>query len=377
MTSTNIPVWENGVWEGVPRLEGEVDADVCVVGLGGSGLAAVDELLGAGQRVVGIDAGVVGGGAAGRNGGFLLAGLAAFYHDAVAAHGRERARAIYRHTLEGLDRMERETPDVMRRVGSLRIAMTREEVEDCRRQLDAMRADGLPAEWYEGPEGVGLRIPGDGVFQPLARCRILARRAVEAGARLFEHSPAVEVTGTEVRTPAGRVRCERVVVAVDGWLERLLPELEGRVRTVRLQMLATAPTDEVRFPLPVYARYGYEYWQQLPDGRIVLGGFRDRGGEGEWGAAPVPAEPVQGALEAFLREELGVDAPITHRWAASVGYTPDGLPILEEVRDGVWVAGGYNGTGNVVGMLSGRAAARLALGRPSAFARALRDSTVH
>jgi gamma-glutamylputrescine oxidase len=52
-----------------------------------------------------------------------------------------------------------------------------------------------------------------------------------------------------------------VVVAVDGCLEDLMPELKGRVRTARLQMLATAPAPEVKFTLPVYRRYGYDYWQ--------------------------------------------------------------------------------------------------------------------
>src|SRR5690606_21859933 len=115
----------------------------------------------------------------------------------------------------------------------------------------------------------------------------------------------------------GRVSCGAVVVAVDGRLERLLPELAGRVRTARLQMLATAPTGEVRLPRPVYRRYGFEYYQQLPNGRLVFGGFRDRGGDGEWTADARPHEAVQTLLERYLRDELGVTAPITHRGAAA------------------------------------------------------------
>ena len=64
-------------------------------------------------------------------------------------------------------------------------------------------------------------------------------------------------------------------------------------------------------------------------------------------------------------------ADITHRWAASVGYTPDGLPVLEEARAKTWAVGGYNGTGNIAGPLSARAAARLACGKSSAWAAAL------
>ena len=91
----NIPAWVERL-ESVdyPMLTGDFEADVCVVGLGGSGLSCVHELLRLGQRVIGIDAGTVGGGAAGRNGGFLLAGTAEFYHDTVAALGPPSMRSV-------------------------------------------------------------------------------------------------------------------------------------------------------------------------------------------------------------------------------------------------------------------------------------------
>lgn len=377
MQTDNTPVWDDPPGLALPSLRGDVEADVCVVGLGGSGLACVGELLGLGARVVGIDAGPVAGGAAGRNGGFLLAGTYHFYHDAVERYGHARALRLYRLTLVEMDRMARETPEAVRRTGSLRVASSAEEEDDCRAQLDAMRADGLPAASYEGPEGRGLLIPTDAAFHPVLRCRALARRAAEAGARLFERSPALSVSGTEVATERGRVRCGRVVVAVDGRLEAVLPELAGRVRTARLQMLATAPAPEVSVPRPVYARWGYEYWQQLPDGRVALGGFRDHAEAEEWTHAAEPSARVQGLLERFLREEIGVRAPVTHRWAASVGYTADGLPVLEETRPGVFAAGGYSGTGNVVGALCGRAAAQLAVCGASEIADAFAPDAPH
>jgi glycine/D-amino acid oxidase-like deaminating enzyme len=364
----NTPVWDEGGWAGLPRLEGDVSADVCVIGLGGSGLSCIAELLRLGASVVGLDAGMVAGGAAGRNGGFLLAGGAEFYHDAVAAWGRERALAIYRATADEVDRFTAETPDAVRRVGSLRIAASDDEVDDCRAQMAAMQADGLGVEWYEGAEGTGLLIPTDGAFNPLLRCRTLARRLADAGARLFEHSPAETPRAGEVRTPRGRVRCAKVIVAVDGRLETLVPALAGRVRTARLQMVATAPLPEIRFPRPCYMRYGFEWWQQLPDGRIALGGFRDRAGESEWTHDSAPHDAVQEMIDGFLRGTLGVREPITHRWAASVGYTENGLPVLAEVEPGLWACGGYSGTGNVVGALCGRAAAQLALTGSSGIA---------
>lgn len=362
MTASTDPVWEDRGWTALPVLRGDVRADVCVVGLGGSGLTAVHELEARGATVVGLDAGPVGGGAAGRNGGLLLAGLARPYHQAVAQLGRSTAALLYRRTLEEMDR----TP-FTRRVGSLRIEDDAALLADARAQAAALRADGFEAVDCSGPEGEGVLFPADGVLQPLARVRSLAQQAVSP---LFERSPALSVTGTAVTTPQGSVRCGAVVVAVDGNLDLLLPEVP--VRTVRLQMLATAPLgrasrEDPRFARPVYYRDGHEYWQLLPSGRLALGGFRDLGGEEEQTRSTDPSPRVQGALEAFLRGRLGVDAPVTHRWAASVGYTDDHLPFLGEVRPGVWACGGYSGTGNVVGALCARQAAAGALGARADF----------
>src|SRR5690242_9117251 len=89
----------------LPILEADIDADVCVVGLGGSGLTCVNALASGGRRIVGIDAVGVAAGAAGRNGGFLLGGLAMFHHDAVIRLGHSTATAIYEETLKQIDRM--------------------------------------------------------------------------------------------------------------------------------------------------------------------------------------------------------------------------------------------------------------------------------
>jgi glycine/D-amino acid oxidase-like deaminating enzyme len=350
-----VPVWDDGCWTPLPTLHGDVSADACVIGLGGSGLTLIEELLCRDERVIGIDAHDVGAGAAGRNGGFLLAGAYDFYHDAVRRHGRERAQAIYAATLEEMPRIADAAPGTVRFVGSKRIAANAAEIRDCREQLATMQADGWPAEWYEGPDGIGLFIPTDGAFDPLARCRMLATRARRDGATLFAQTRVDAIEGTQVHTPHGVIHCGRVFVAVDGKLETVLPELVGRVRTARLQMLACAPTTEVTIPCPVYYRGGYEYWQQLPDGRIALGGLRDHGGPEEWSLEPKPTEAVQSGLETFLRTHIKVSAPITHRWAACAAYTETGLPILEQVRENVWALGGYSGTGNVIGALCARA----------------------
>lgn len=349
----------------LPVLEGTAAAEVAVVGLGGSGLAALQLLREQGVRAVGLDAVGVAAGAAGRNGGFLLAGAAPFHHDLVAAIGRDRAVALYERTLAEMDRMTRETPGALRRTGSLRIAHNDEELADCAAQRDAMLRDGLPVEDYDGPAGRGLRFPADGALEPVDRCRMLAGRLLDTGCPLFGGARVTALEGRRVVTEGGEVRCTRVVVAVDGGLEQLLPELAGQVRTARAQMLATAPVPlRADLAQPVYARWGWDYWQQLPDGRVTLGGHRDRGGEAEWTADVRTSPVVQAGLEALLRDRLRVAGEVTHRWAGAIAFTPDRLPVLSEVRPGVFAAGAYSGTGNVVGALCGRAAAAAALGLP-------------
>ena len=118
----------------------------------------------------------------------------------------------------------------------------------------------------------------------------------------------------------------------------------------------------------MYFRDGHDYWQQLPDGRIALGGGRDVGGDAEWQAGAGVSPLVQRHLETLLRERLGVRAAITHRWSAPVAFTRSGLPVFGEHRPGVFVTGAYNGTGNVFGALCGRAIAQLALGERTELA---------
>ncbi|HEU5268601.1 MAG TPA: FAD-binding oxidoreductase [Jatrophihabitans sp.] len=361
-------------WPGLDRLTGEVTADVCVIGLGGSGLAAVGELLRRELSVVGLDAGRVAAGAAGRNGGFLLAGPAISVHQAADGWGLPAALRLYRQTLAEIDTLaELLGPEVIRRVGSLRLAglpgepadaaeqADRErELADCRHQLAVMTELGLPAQWYSGELGEGLFLPQDAAMNPARRALGLAAH-YRRSAGLFENSRALAIEGRTVRTPHGRVSAGLVIVAVDGKLELLLPELAGRVRTARLQMLATAPVRPGRLPCPVYGRWGYDYAQQDAAGRLYVGGGRDTDVENEWTTDTSPSPAVQAWIERIAARFAGGPAPVTHRWAASAGYTPDGRPIVAEVRPGVIACGGYSGTGNLVGPVAARAAVALAL----------------
>ena len=349
--------WDAGLdWPGLPQLDGDITADACVVGLGASGLAAVAELADRGLSVVGVDAGRVAAGAAGRNGGFLLGGGAPFLHDAIARWGEDVAVELYRATLGELAGM----PDgLVRRVGSLRLASDEAELTDCAHHAAALRVHGFAVEEYEGELGRGLFLPDDAAMNPARRALAMAA-AVARRAQLYEHTRVSTVDATRVVTDRGVISAAAVIVAVDGRLEALLPGLSDRVRTARLQMLATAPVP-AKLPCPVYCRWGYDYAQQDPDGRLLVGGGRDRSAEEEWTFDVTPTAPVQAWIELVAQGLAGRAIGVTHRWAASVGYTPDGRPLCVDVAPRVVACGGYSGTGNLVGPLTARAAVALAL----------------
>lgn len=367
--------WDDAVadWPGFAPLDGDTTADACVVGLGASGLAAVEALVERGLSVVAVDAGRVAAGAAGRNGGFLIGGPELALHRAIEAWG-QAAVGLYRETLAELDRLlDLLGPQVVRRVGSIRLAgLPGEpasdaeaadrvaELADCELQAAALRAHGIAVEEYVGPLGRGLYLPDDAATNPAVRATRLASLLAPRAA-LHEHTRVTGIQAGAVKTERGTISAGRIVVAVDGRLDALLPQLAGRVRTARLQMLATAPLGVVRLPCPVYGRWGYDYAQQRPDGRLFVGGGRDRFLDAEWTADTEPSEPVQTYIETVAARMAGQPVAVTDRWAASVGFTPDDRPLCTLVADGVVAVGGYNGTGNLVGPVAARAAVALAL----------------
>lgn len=336
-----------------PSLDTNLEADLCVVGLGASGLRAAMHGAQRGLRVVGIDAGLIAGAAAGRNGGLLLAGTADFYNDACDRLGNARAKVVYQHTLDELDQVVALLEGNARMTGVLRAEDTEEGLKHAARHLAALQRDGFTAHEYDGPQGQGIVIPTDGSFHPVQRAMTFAQLATNLGVQLFENTSTSSVSSNEVITAHGVISARYVLVATDGFLRRVLPELVTDIRQVRLQMLATAP-DSLELEYPSYSHFGYDYWQQRPDGRVAIGGGRHRVMESEFTDDDTPTRELFEYLEARLRG-LGVHAPVTHHWAAIVSYANNDVPVAREVMPSVWGLGAFNGTGNVIGTMLGRA----------------------
>ena len=335
--------------------------DVEIVGGGITGCSCALALARAGLRVRLREARTIAGGASGRNGGFALRGGAMSYASAREWLGPETAALYWRLTETYVDRMQELGGDALHRTGSLRLAGD-DEREELLAEYEALREDGFEAEWQDelpaplaGRFGGALFHPDDAVLQPARLVRRLAAAAAVAGIELREHDRVEDLDGLEAPT---------VVVATDGYPSGLLGELEGLIIPTRGQMLATEPLEERLFPLPHYGRHGFDYWHQNDEGRLLVGGFRDADMDSEFTASEETTERIQGALEGFVESLLGRRPEITHRWAGVFGLVPDLMPVVGPVpgREGLWVAGGYSGHGNVLGLMCGELVANAITG---------------
>jgi gamma-glutamylputrescine oxidase len=391
----SVPYWLDEPYDPRPPLTGDIEVEACVVGAGVAGLSCARRLAAHGIEAMVVERDTVAGGASGRNGGFLIAGLAPFHNDAVELYGRDYARRVYARTLEAQQEMyelaaELGVGDAVRKVGSLRVSGSEEEAEHVRSHVEALGEDGFPGELLEREElppalrrsaWNGCLTDDDGSLHPARWIRALADDAERAGVRIHEGSEvrgpiaaprdgpvevreAVAAGGDAAAEHAAVVRAHHVIVAADGALPRLVPSYAGRVRARRLHMVATEPLAERIVGQLVYARWGYEYFQQRPDGRILAGGFGDLDGEASYTDSAQGDPRIWDRIERYLREDVGVEAAITHRWTGTVGYTEDRRPVVGRVpgRPNLWVAGGYSGTGNVPGFLAGQELADMIAG---------------
>jgi gamma-glutamylputrescine oxidase len=338
------------------RLEGRVDLEI--VGGGVTGVSAALAAARGGLRVRLHEAREIASGASGRSGGFALRGGAMPYDVARRDLGHERAKQLWDLSERALDDMAELAGDALRRTGSLRVAVDADERLEVRAAYEALHEDGFAAEWVDDYFHGALKHPRDCSLRPARWVRRLAALASEAGTDLRERSRVESVDELDA---------DHVLIATDGYTEGLLPSLDAAIRPVRGQVIATEPLSRLLFECPHYGRRGFDYWQQTDDRRLILGGRRDTQVDHEFTNEEMTTEPIQRELESFAAELIGEQPRITHRWAGLFGQTEDQLPLAGAVpgRDGLWVAAGYSGHGNVLGFACGELVAQAVLGRPA------------
>ena len=329
-----MPVWLGE--RGLPER-----AEVLIVGGGITGAALLYWL--GGQAVLVERAGRLAYGASGRNAGFLMAGVASNHAEAVERYGRARAAEIYAFTVQthGLLAEALAGRAQYLRRGSWRIARSEQEAEELAHSESLLREDGFEVSFT----GDRLLTPGDGEHHPAMTVAAIAAPYAES-VRLGVGVDGLQATADGVRVFSDGAEClaGAVVLATNAYTPQLLPLVP--IRPVRAQMLASAPVATPLVERPTSADRGFQYWRQRADGRVLVGGYRNLALDQEVGYDERPTDFLQQHLERHLRQ-LGVEEPVTHRWAGTMGFTDDELPLVGAVpgMPGVYVCGGYTGHG--------------------------------
>jgi gamma-glutamylputrescine oxidase len=393
------PVWQDQPPIAAPTVEGDLRADVAVIGGGLTGLSTAYHLAAArpGIQVAVLEAESFGAGASGRNTGMLGPGVGQSLAALAGRLGAPAAGALYRETLRAVSatralvEQEHIACD-LRMTGQLLRARTAGDRRRLARQAALMRALDLPVETVEaealpalapargdttdGP--AALRLPHAGILHPGKLVAGLAARASARGVRLYQRARVREIAdGRPLRLSlegGGQVTADHVVVATAGYTAALGLQ-RGRVLPVHLQALATEPLPPATLAAlrwsgregVVEARRLFNYFRLTADDRLVFGGGAPRY---HWGGR-APGDDAARAL-VQLRRELDATfpgaldrVPITHVWTGVIGYTLDALPAIgrDPRRPGVLQAVGWCGHGLALSVAAGEWLARLLLDR--------------
>lgn len=380
----HAPSWYAATAVPAPRrkpLHGDRRADVCIVGAGFTGLSAALHLARAGLSVVVLEAHRAGWGASGRNGGQVGSGQrldqdwieARLPGDARALWDiAEEAKALVRDLADSL-------PGVDWRPGIAHALRKPQEVAEARRYADRLARDygydriepldrdALAALIGSDAYAGGELDHGAGHVHPLNLALGMAAQAEAAGARLHEGSPVLSVlpgNPARVRTAAGQVTADHVILACNGYLGGLEPQVAARVMPINNFIVATEPLGD-RAPLArdiavADSRFVVNYWRQTPDGRLLFGGGESYG----WRFPDIAATVRKPMLRVYPQL---ADARIDHAWGGTLAITATRAPCFLRVRPNVLSASGYSGHGVALATMAGRILAVAVQGQAGQF----------
>jgi gamma-glutamylputrescine oxidase len=369
----------------LPPLQGAVRADVCIVGGGYTGLSAALHLAQRGMSVVVLEAHRVGFGASGRNGGQVGSGQRLDQGALEAAVGLADARRLWDFAQEAKDMVRgliaaHDMP-VRFHPGIAHACWSEGEVRDAARYAEKLRRDyGYDQIEPLSHEEIGRLIPsgvfaggemdrGAGHVHPLNYAIGLARAAQAAGAVIHEAS---EVTGIAhgatpvVTTAQGTVTCDHLILACNGYLGALEPQVAARVMPINNFIVATEPLGDrakevLAEPVAVAdTKFVVNYWRLSEDNRLLFGG-----GESYGYRFPDIIKTVRKPmLEVYpsLR-----DVKIDHAWGGTLAITMTRNPCFLRVAPNVLSASGYSGHGVALATLAGRILAEAVAGQAERF----------
>ena len=346
-------------------LEGRAEAAVVVVGAGYTGLACALTLARAGRAVIVLEAGEIGHGASGRNGGQVIPGLKHDPDELLARLGRDRGEKLVRLVGGAADRVfaliaKHHIDCQARQCGWIQLAHSAAAAKTAIARARQWKVRHAPVELLAGERlaplaGTGAYACGwldrrGGALQPLSYARGLARAAMGFGARVHTGSAVTRIARDKEEwvavTARGEARAREVVLATDAYSGSLWPELVTNQLVVSSVQIATGPLPEAirRTILPGGAvasdtRKLVHYFRLDHEGRFVIGG---RGSAGD--GVPESVYAALGRAAARLYPALA-DVQWPYRWYGRVGITRDWLPHLAEVAPGIWAALGYCGRG--------------------------------
>lgn len=371
---STVSIWQDtSIWPALPHRREE--ADVCIIGAGIVGSTLATFLTQAGKSVIVLEARDIALGASGRNAGHVSVHYKAGYARAVAQFGRAavkearalgfRNRAIVKGFLDAYG-VWYEQP------GSLTLAWNADEAKELEADARALTADGYDIEYYDHDP------TGRGFFGGIRQSGDMATQSYWLTTQVMAHSGATVIPNCAVRSieqgggivtvhgQRATVRAAQVCLCTNAYSRTLHPYFADKVFPTRGQMLATAPAPTRFMEMTMGCEWGYDYFRQLPDGRFIIGGRRNRHVEEEVGYNDHETTPhLQAGLESFLHRyfpELN-GLPIEHRWSGIMGFTADGMPLVGQLPglSNVYFAVGFTGGGMGIGPATAERTAELML----------------
>ncbi|WP_051929179.1 FAD-binding oxidoreductase [Thermopetrobacter sp. TC1] len=372
-------------------LRKDLRVDVAIIGAGLTGLSAALDLAEQGVRTAVLEAGPIGWGATGRNGGQICTGYTVSmksFEKHLGRHGAQETFAISEEAKALIrERCEKYDIDCALAWGYLICANKPSQMDDLKEWAEELAAYGydrcriIDKATLEA-EHLGSRVyhgalvdPGAGHFHPLKYAYGLARAAEEAGARIFEHSPVLEVEeerdgGIVLSCAEGHVRCDHLIIAANAYLGRLFPRLARRILPVASYVIATEPLGEERArglikrnEAVADANFVVDYFRLTPDHRLLFGGRCSYTG---WHPKDLAAFMRPRMLRVFPQL---ADAEIDFAWGGHIAITMNRMPDAGILgRQGrILYAQGYSGQGVALSGMMGRLMAERILGMSNRF----------